>query len=177
MGTDHYSLAQRPEALYKWATKSAQKLTEAMKGEFKGLTPVLVYSGLSGISHATALSMALHKRTPHFLFYRRKDGENAHGNERWEHNIPSNTWMKEGDRQERDMFLVFVDDLVSSGSTRHRCFSGIEECMNHDMYSDIKFYCKKYMQLINDVTDRYIRDDYIFKFRNQYVRTDELISA
>lgn len=178
MGTEHYSLAQRPAELYNWANDSAKKLVKGMESDFKGLTPVLVYAGLSGISHATALSMVLHKRTPHFMFYRRKKHERAHGNERWEHNIPSPDWRLQEATNIEGLFLVFVDDLVSSGITKKRCLTGVVECMNHDMYNGIKFYSKKYMQLLNDYNPDHIRDDIILNFHNRYeFEENQLISA
>jgi hypothetical protein len=71
----HYSLAQKPAKLKAWANKVANSIKE--EGIFN---PVLVYTGMSGIAGATALSLALNDlNIKHGMAYIRKEHEQSHG--------------------------------------------------------------------------------------------------
>lgn len=103
----HYSLAQKPKQLLKWAENIA---VDIYLREIQ--YPVLVYRGMSGISAATALSLQLHiLGIDHGMVYVRKDNEDSHG-----------------DSIEREPFnndftptFIFVDDFVKSGETKAKC--------------------------------------------------------
>lgn len=110
----HYSLAQKPKQLLKWAENIA---IDIHLREIK--YPVLVYRGMSGVSSATALSLQLYiLGIDHGMVYVRKDNEDSHG-----------------DGIEREPFnndftptFIFVDDFVSSGKTKRECVNKIAGC-------------------------------------------------
>lgn len=119
MQTWHYSKAFATKLLAEWAVFSAKKVIKLFKTEkLNGFYPVFCYSGMSGISHATALSLAVAAQNPEFEFgmaYVRKDKEESHGRP-VEYNFPETS--KKG-------YLVFVDDFISSGETMVRVFSNV----------------------------------------------------
>lgn len=108
----HYSLAQKPKDLLKWAEAIA---IDIYVREIK--YPVLVYRGMSGISAATALSLQLHiLGVEHGMVYIRKENEKSHGND----------VEKEIDRSKHhDFKFIFVDDFVASGETKRECINKI----------------------------------------------------
>ena len=110
MSSTHYSIAQYPDMMADFATQKSQVLRNIFKKpEFKNLIPILCYSGMSGVSHATALALALQKKK--FVFgmaYVRKEKEKSHG-QQVEWNFP--------ERKNKKYILVFVDDFISSGAT------------------------------------------------------------
>lgn len=115
MKMTHYSSAQHIKDLAREMPSRASELVFAFSdtGSFAGNVPVLVYSGMSGIAHATALAMALNEKFPEFEFgmaYVRKREEISHGRE-VEYSLPDS--MEQGTTG----LLVFVDDFVSSGRT------------------------------------------------------------
>lgn len=115
--TTHYSKAQNPSNLYPWAREAARELI--VWAEENNYCPILCYSGMSGISTATAISIALYIKKPSFSFgmvYVRKAEEESHGNST-EYNIPYNTSKK---------VMVFVDDFVATGTTFERVKEAIE---------------------------------------------------
>lgn len=76
----HYSDAQKPKQLRAWSIKNAGFLISHWRKTEK--VAVLAYRGMSGISSATALTMALDaKRTkmPYIMVYVRKENEDSHG--------------------------------------------------------------------------------------------------
>jgi adenine/guanine phosphoribosyltransferase-like PRPP-binding protein len=105
----HYSFGQRPELMHEWARDTA-KLVRKFARSKKTKSVVLCYTGMSGISHAVALSLALYRLPKSKLevgmVYVRKDNETSHGRE---------VEVSEG-ITENDVF-IFVDDFVASGST------------------------------------------------------------
>ena len=110
----HYSDAQSMGELQAWAVGAAESFTSFPAGYI----PLLVYAGMSGTSHATALAMELYRSDPKFKFnmvYVRKAGEKSHG-ELIEDNI---AYSKSDDTVK--FLAVFVDDFVDSGSTFKRC--------------------------------------------------------
>lgn len=107
----HYSLAQKPKQLLKWAENIA---IDIYLREIK--YPVLVYRGMSGVSSATALSLQLHiLGIDHGMVYVRKGNEDSHGE-----NIE-----REPFADSAPLTFIFVDDFVSSGATKSECLSKI----------------------------------------------------
>lgn len=109
----HYSRAQRAKDLTTWAANAAASL--ARQFAVVDGTPVLCYSGMSGVALATALEIELYNNHPSFKFdmaYVRKVGERSHG-QGVEHNI-------RGIFRAGEHIGVFVDDMIDSGDTlRH----------------------------------------------------------
>lgn len=109
----HYSYAQKPYMLKPWAYEEATSLIELNYSHI-----VLVYSGMSGISAATALSLALYERSKdHSMIYIRKSNEVSHGESIECENFYS---------LENATFL-FVDDFIQSGTTRDYCLNKLNE--------------------------------------------------
>jgi orotate phosphoribosyltransferase-like protein len=111
----HYSYAQKPEKLSKWAEAMAKDIQE------KGITnPILVYRGMSGISAATAISLELYRLGIEVgMFYIRKDNEQSHGeifthSYEWTAAIPENPCF------------IFVDDFIARGTTWKECLRIVE---------------------------------------------------
>lgn len=110
----HYSLAQKPKQLLKWAENIA---IDIYLREIQ--YPVLVYRGMSGISAATALSLQLHiLGIDHGMVYVRKDEEQSHGR----------LIEREPFNNDYDPTFIFVDDFVSSGATKLDCIRKISNC-------------------------------------------------
>lgn len=119
--TSHYtgSLALKPDKLEEWADKVASTLPMFLQGK----RPLFCYSGMSGIAHATALSLAYyqHHGACFGMLYVRKPEERSHGS-RVESNISG--------VENENSVLVFVDDFVSSGETRNRVIDGAWKFLN-----------------------------------------------
>ncbi len=111
MNNTHYSLAFKPTELRRWAVREAKRLANLFVNT-KGL-PVLVYTGLSGISTATALALELDQYQVKFaMAYVRKGRENSHGCDlEYTNNLARGEY-----------YMVFVDDFVSMGDTTRRCY-------------------------------------------------------
>lgn len=108
MGT-HYSCHQSKRRLEIAAKFLASKLKELPKDR----DLYLVYSGMSGVSLATAIM--LYSRVPLGMIYVRKQGEVSHS-----------CYGKEVDTSDlcslpTKPFLIFVDDFISTGSTFKWC--------------------------------------------------------
>lgn len=111
----HYSLAQKPAQLSEWAKSIAEDIIN-----HKIESPVLVYSGMSGISSATAISLNLHALgCNHGMVYIRKQGEMSHGSP-VEHEHTSS----------KDRTYIFVDDFLDYCSTLNYCHDKMEP--HHD---------------------------------------------
>ncbi len=112
--THNYSLSQSPRRLGEWASDVAAMIKES------GISPVLVYSGMSGVSAATALSLALHPLGVNYhMCYIRKENEVSHG-VKIEH-----TFVGWDDKIPEGFTLVFVDDFISSGTTMKYCIDSL----------------------------------------------------
>lgn len=106
----HYSLAQKPKELLKWAEAIA---VDIYVREIR--YPVLVYRGMSGISAATALSLQLHiLGIQHGMVYVRKENEDSHGDE-----------IEREPFENDNPTFIFVDDFISSGDTKSKCLRKI----------------------------------------------------
>lgn len=120
----HYSHAQMPKELFETAKVAADILFEEFfikKPEY--VEPVLCYSGMSGVSAATAISYFLFKELTtrevqdHAAFsmlYVRKPNEESHGRH-VEYDI---IYSKMSGWRPKQFALVFVDDFICSGATR-----------------------------------------------------------
>lgn len=117
----HYSLAFQPEEMIK-NTNSAADYVQKVGG-----VPVLLYSGMSGVAHATALQLELHRRSVKvFMAYIRKPYEESHGS-RVQTDIPYSYSSQRDKDAFRDNVVFFVDDFVASGATRDRCLKALRE--------------------------------------------------
>ena len=124
MGT-HYSTCFNVQAMMRWAKDVADEIKNYSK-EYD-LYPILVYSGMSGISHATYLATYLKTNFTHV--YIRKNEEKSHG-EQVEHNIDEYFFClnKNYDKFNKDnCFIVFVDDFISKFKTFDYCMKRLSE--------------------------------------------------
>lgn len=106
MGT-HYSFSQNPKKLNDWAEVVAERIKLANLPNI-----MLCYTGMSGISSATALMLKLHeKKILVEMCYVRKPDEESHGNlvelSTTSDYCPSFT-------------KIFVDDFIASADTFRR---------------------------------------------------------
>lgn len=135
MATHYADYSQNPVRLHKISLSLANKIVKKYPGHYY----VLMYSGLSGISLATALSMALYKKTKVStgMFYARKETEISHSrthNGRYEYSIsvPSG----------KPVVYLFVDDFVSTGNTFRYVISTLRECIryfnSYEIFNPIK---------------------------------------
>jgi orotate phosphoribosyltransferase len=123
MGSDtrssHYSQSFNTALMKQWARASAVNINKVKNIEFPKHRIVLVYTGMSGVSHAMFLSAALHRngvRAEHL--YVRKGHEKSHGSSTLEYSMFE-------DYNKHQYVLVFVDDFTSTGATRKRCLKMI----------------------------------------------------
>jgi hypothetical protein len=120
----HYSKAQKPKLLAEWATIAFDDLGKIERLKDPESYPVLVYTGLSGISAATALSMEMAVRDMKFgMCYVRKPKEECHG---------SSLEMELIDPRDEcgtKAIPIFVDDFIASGDTMRRCADATESLM------------------------------------------------
>lgn len=108
----HYSLAQNTKDLKLWATRMSLSIFDK-----EVENPVLVYSGMSGIAAATALSIELDNIGVEFgMIYVRKENEESHG-EKIEYEIPDGF---------NSLTYIFVDDFIDLGETRNWCESRLD---------------------------------------------------
>lgn len=110
----HYSSAQNPEILIPQARGWAEWFIEKYKKSKR--FPVIVYTGMSGIASATALSMQIYATDPNFRFgmiYVRKPNEKSHGSR------IERQFDKKMDGQKNQ--YIFVDDFICSGASMARC--------------------------------------------------------
>lgn len=118
----HYSFGLRPDLLQAHAEERVNELMERLP---KDCTPVLVFTGFSGIAFATALALEFHKLgKPIDMMLVRKQGEPSHG-------TPTHCTTADF----KDRTYVFVDDFISSGATFTRLNTVVKA------YGGIKFVC------------------------------------
>lgn len=119
--TTHYSRAQDPESLYDWAKSLIKNCEE------EGIDVArfrLLYSGMSGVATATALSIAIYNHTAKTvgMVYVRKEHEKSHGSPT-ENNISV---------YDEPPILVFVDDFICDGNTINYVYGKyLEEYKNY----------------------------------------------
>lgn len=126
--SSHYFIAQDPKELRRWAVDAAKAIVAHYRA--KKLRPLFCYTGMSGVSHATALALALQSYRSGFKFgmaYVRKDNEKSHGNN-VETAYPGHM---------EDYELVFVDDFVMSGTT----FKFVQEKIHSYHRGELKLAC------------------------------------
>lgn len=104
----HYSCAQKLYRLKRFAEYSAAKIARNIKGE-DDYQYALVYSGMSGIALATAVSLELLTAYNVLIdmIYVRKQGETSHGD-----SIETSI-----DLETKNLRLIFIDDFIESGKT------------------------------------------------------------
>jgi len=127
----HYSLAQKPAALSKWAREIVKSF------EFNEIKdPVLVYRGMSGIACATALSLALQeKKINCSMIYVRKPEEISHGNpiEFYGEGCIANEYCSK-ELVSISGTLVFVDDFIVEGATKEACWEAIKSYTSNQFF-------------------------------------------
>ena len=117
----HYSCAMEAESLYSFASSAAECLiAEAEKNAVDISAFTLCYSGMSGIALATAIQYELYLQTGIGIgmIYARKEGEKSHG-----------LGLEFTGKADKG-FLVFVDDLISSGETMERVINTVMKYFN-----------------------------------------------
>lgn len=124
----HYSYAQKPNLLVPWSNKVAENLYSFFKDT--ETMPVLIYSGMSGISCATSIMQSFYNlfQKNLFMIYVRKENEESHGTSLEYENLSltpdGNSFFNyDYSVQKIQSCLVFVDDFISSGSTLYRCLN------------------------------------------------------
>lgn len=117
----HYSRGLDPEYMRIFGGKYAEELDGLYgpEGERCGRFPVLVFSGMSGTTHAVSISQAM--VTNHGMIYVRKENEQSHGRTCEIHGFED----FEGD--ETDIDWIFVDDFISSGATAKHVMRTIQK--------------------------------------------------
>lgn len=123
----HYSDALKIQNLAQYAKDNAEGLVKFATEH--GKHPLLVYRGMSGVAHATAVAMCLHLNHSGFVFgqyYLRKEEEETHSNNSYELFLPNRSSVSydlnlELRRVLEGYFPVFVDDFVDSGETMAKC--------------------------------------------------------
>lgn len=112
----HYSLAH-DHRLYDFGRAAANKIYELTDG--RNNDAVLIYTGMSGISAATAIACAqlARHRKPSRMCYVRKLNESSHGLHVETEDAPWSTLS----------MAIFVDDFVSSGRTLSHMVSTLSE--------------------------------------------------
>lgn len=158
----HYSNCFDVELMLKRSKQFAETLEEISLG---GYHIILIYSGMSGINHATYLSIALHERlVPFSQIYVRKENEKAHGRAIEYSDIDFKVTSK------RRLF-VFVDDFIDSGKTLHHITSSIlRATKQNDLITAVLFNMKSsnkryfprqyrnFQQLCNQLTKKFKND-------------------
>ena len=115
----HYSSAQDTKTLISKAIVFAEKLKDIIDKN-SDLTPYIVYTGMSGIALATALSMQYTMRYGEQLnmIYVRKPNEVTHGEI-----LEINGSLSTGNNN----LLIFVDDFIASGQTINRMLDTLKK--------------------------------------------------
>ena len=111
-GQTHYGNSMNMAALNNWAEMVAADIRQLMEDNPK-ITPVLLYTGMSGISAATAIMMHLgrHHNCSVGMVYVRKPDEKSHG-ARIEY-----ANLQKLERKQTKPFFIVVDDFIHSGET------------------------------------------------------------
>lgn len=162
--SSHYSLALNPRAIRAWAKREAVFLEKAINKNFPGCRPVLVYSGMSGISHASCLAYALlNLGIECKQIYVRKKNEESHGNRIETSNFNRN----------HKYVLVFVDDFIGGGITLNHCIGGAKKKYYDEMS---KLLHGLIISIVEDFNDKFPKHG-IFNNEELYVtdvwRTNE----
>lgn len=137
----HYSLGQNADRLIIWANI----VVEALPKYLDGMLPLFCFSGYSGSSHATALTMKyFEKYGPKYgMAYVRKLNEKSHGSP-----VQINAYQL---RDARVMF-VFVDDCPGGGTTRVRTLAlARQAASNNGPYSVSDMDEAKYITLYSSL--------------------------
>lgn len=115
-GGTHYSQSFTPGKMKIWARLTTSLIRKEINKKFKDHKIILIYSGMSGVSHAMYLSSMLDSRhIEHEHIYIRKENESSHGMKIEFSNFKNH--------EEQTYILVFVDDFISEGITRNRCIN------------------------------------------------------
>jgi len=104
----HYGISMNAVDLRKWADQTAKDIVFTC--EARKVTPIFLYSGMSGIASATALMLSLPSDFQYGMAYVRKDNEDSHG-------CAVELAFVDGPPTPNKCIFVFVDDFVCSGNT------------------------------------------------------------
>lgn len=111
----HYDKALSPLALKTWGKEMAESIVNLCSDKSH---PILIYTGLSGITAATAISINLPDNFSHGLAYVRKNGEKSHGCK-----VERGGNYPATDIEKANAKYIFVDDFYASGKTATRVFA------------------------------------------------------
>lgn len=129
----HYSIGLEAKKLHKWAKKTALNVVKDYRA--RRVQPasriVLAFTGMSGTTLATALSLAIYELTAGKIVtnqvYVRKQGEDSHG------------YMCEytDDVNFKRDYVLFVDDFVDTGATAARVLHELNYSFTTDHSAEI----------------------------------------
>lgn len=110
----HYGKAMKIVKLHEWAAIMGETIVAEFftdDGEHFGAKPVLIYSGMSGTAHATAVMLSIPRKWQGDvgMMYVRKENEKSHGCRVETSNME--------DHNEGNIRLILVDDFVDEGHT------------------------------------------------------------
>jgi orotate phosphoribosyltransferase-like protein len=152
----HYSAAQHNDQLLKIASTAAKAIRKKYNKPNNPIIPSLIYTGMSGISTATAIAQEYYRRYKKNLhmIYVRKDNENSHGSR-----IETEPFTRQFDFHGNyipyipvTIDLIFVDDFVSSGNTVVNVLAQFSEFQRDQRKVEVNDI------LIIDQRDRYLVD-------------------
>jgi hypothetical protein len=132
----HYSFGLNAKPLRNWAKRTA-KVVAAESRELSK-TPVFCYSGMSGVSIATALQMAMGQFKDRFvepeMVYVRKSDEKSHG--KAIENSFCDSYNFNPTLYHTSHFFIFVDDFITHGDTFARVDFALKEMISHICVSE-----------------------------------------
>ncbi len=109
--TTHYGISMNSATLKHWAKLTVKKIVKSCTAD--NVIPVLIYTGMSGIATATALSMYFPPKFRFILEYVRKEGEKTHGRKVEK----SDSVVGIYGSKPTNLRYYLVDDFISSGTT------------------------------------------------------------
>lgn len=151
----HYSLAHTPLKMIPWAKRIAVDIADEWKDSEN--IPVLIYQGMSGIAHATAISLmyALETGKTIGMVYVRKEDEVSHGSRiEFEYEILHPHDPVIGYKKNIHLDLIFVDDFWETGETFARCLEQFDQyhlCTETNISKLRVFYAVKKFQSIRPI--------------------------
>ena len=160
--SSHYSNCFDIDLMLERSKEHAKDLVEVPLNDYH---IILVYSGMSGVNHATYLAIALNElHIPFSQIYVRKEHEKAHGRDIEYSDIEFKVTSK------RRLF-VFVDDFIDSGKTLHYITSAlVRNTKQNDLITTALFNLKSgnkgffprkyrnFQQLYYQLTNRFKND-------------------
>lgn len=115
----HYGKAMYALKLRLWAKEAAEDVNHQFLKVHKKEFPVFVYSGMSGIATATALTQVLNPRLQFGMIYVRKPKEKSHGKAVETNNLHAAVG--------KEIRFIFCDDFICEGNTCVHVFNSIQD--------------------------------------------------